>query len=348
VIVLRFVPLWRPPAGGRIVVFGLYLGAMFALFALAAHGAGHLASLAQRLAPKSDAASPAKPALAASATIAPTHRIAMSVPQMRAEGSVTLAQGWWSERQRTNSYWGDRSRGRERDYGAWRGRERDYGSWRWGDNDEDNDEDEARSRYSENRGTYRTLCVRLCDGFYWPISYATTPEYFERDRRKCESSCGSPVRLYKYTNPGGDPEEMDDLSGRPYSRLKTAFLYRTAYDASCKCKSDPWEQEAIDLHRMYALEAAKRKGDKVAAKELDELKASREAARREAEAAARTAATIAKTETDGHPSDTSLPTDNPASRSSRERMSLGASSPPPARPSGPPTRFWKESADNAP
>ena len=66
---------------------------------------------------------------------------------------------------------------------------------------------------------------------------------------------------------------MEDLSGRPYSRLKTAYLYRTEYNESCKCKSDPWEQEATDRHRAYALEAAKRKGDKTAAQELDALNA---------------------------------------------------------------------------
>ena len=313
---------------------------MSALFALAAQGAGHLAALALHLVPKPGPASTGKPALATSPPTAATRKVAMSVPQTRSEEAVTLAQGWWWGR-------GYNSESRSRDQEP----ARDW--WQRSENEDEEGERERRPRARENRGTYRTLCVRLCDGFYWPISYATTPEHFDTDRRKCESSCGSPVQLYKYRNPGGELEDMEDLKGRPYSKLKTAFLYRTAYDASCKCKSDPWEQEATGRHRMYALEAAKRKGDKVAAKELDELKVTREAERRDAEAAARAAVATAKVETNprddaGQPSVTPLATSNPISRSSRERMSLGAGSPPPSKPSGPPTRFWRDRSDNAP
>ena len=233
------------------------------------------------------------------------------------------------------------------DRSSWRERS---GGWGWG-NDEDNED-----RPSESRGTYRTLCVRLCDGFYWPISYATTLEHFDRDRRKCESGCGSPVRLYLHRNPGGEIEDMEDLSGRPYSRLKTAFLYRTEYNESCKCKSDPWEQEATDRHRAYALEAAKRRGDKTAAKELDALNAAREAARRQAEAATRATAATEKraatlSEGPAQASDAQGKIDDSAEHTPRrnERMSLGAGSPAPAaKPSSSPTRYWRDRSDNAP
>ena len=29
--------------------------------------------------------------------------------------------------------------------------------------------------------TYRTLCVRLCDGYYFPVSFSTLPNHFQRD-----------------------------------------------------------------------------------------------------------------------------------------------------------------------
>ncbi len=101
------------------------------------------------------------------------------------------------------------------------------------------------------------MCVRLCDGYYWPISFATTSAHFQIDRRKCEQSCGSPVELYKYPNPGGQPEEMEDLRGQAYTQLKTAFLYRSAHNASCKCKADPWEEAAKQQHLDYARAAKK-------------------------------------------------------------------------------------------
>lgn len=142
-------------------------------------------------------------------------------------------------------------------------------------------------------GTFRTLCVRLCDGSFYPISFATTEEYFERDQKRCQSSCNSPARLYVYKNPNGEIEEMKDLDDQPYSRLKTAFLYRTKYDSACKCTPHPWEQQAVDRHRLYALEAARQMGDKIAAKTADELKSKIEADKRKLRSQKKSASTSA-------------------------------------------------------
>jgi hypothetical protein len=120
-------------------------------------------------------------------------------------------------------------------------------------------EDDEEERKPDSVATYRTVCVRLCDGYYFPMSYATTPDHFAKDAAKCEASCGSPVRLYVHENPGSETESMEDLSGRPYSELKTAYLYRTEYVPSCSCKAQPWEQEAQDKHRVYALAESEQK-----------------------------------------------------------------------------------------
>jgi hypothetical protein len=103
--------------------------------------------------------------------------------------------------------------------------------------------------------TYRTMCVRLCDGFYWPISFATTNGSIGRDSKLCSDSCNAPTALYYYPNPGAEIEEMVNLKGEPYTRLSTAFLYRVKYDASCKCRAHPWEQEAMAQHQKYAEDA---------------------------------------------------------------------------------------------
>jgi hypothetical protein len=120
-------------------------------------------------------------------------------------------------------------------------------------------------------GTFRTVCVRLCDGYYFPVSFAVGADRLDRDRNVCESRCGSQGRLFVHPNPGGSIDDLRDLAGRPYSQLRTAFLYRTEYVADCKCKAHPWEQQAADQHRLYALAAAKRKGDKEAATQLTAL-----------------------------------------------------------------------------
>jgi hypothetical protein len=111
---------------------------------------------------------------------------------------------------------------------------------------------ERARMYGRHRGTYRTVCVRLCDGFFFPISFSTTPDRFAADENACLSRCGSPARLYVYPNPGAEPEQMTDLRGQPYMALKSAFLFRTEYVEACTCKPHPWEQEALDRHRLYA------------------------------------------------------------------------------------------------
>lgn len=131
---------------------------------------------------------------------------------------------------------------------------------------EERDEDWATGRgFSHSRGTYRTVCVRLCDGYFFPISFATTPSRFAADEDACRSRCRTPARLFVYPNPGGEPEQMVDVKGEPYTALKTAFLFRTTYNESCTCKPHPWEQEALDRHRLYA-ERAQGKKRAVAAK----------------------------------------------------------------------------------
>ncbi len=128
------------------------------------------------------------------------------------------------------------------------------------------DEDWSERRgYVPARGTYRTVCVRLCDGYFFPISFATTPGRFAADEDTCHSRCRTPARLFVYPNPGGEPEQMVDVKGEPYTALKTAFLFRTTYNESCTCKPHPWEQEARDRHRLYA-ERAQGKKPAVAAK----------------------------------------------------------------------------------
>jgi hypothetical protein len=88
-------------------------------------------------------------------------------------------------------------------------------------------------------GTYRTLCVRLCDGFYFPMSYATHPDRFALDAKRCERSCPSRSRLFVHRNPGESVNEMVDLEGRSYRDLPTAFLHQVQYVPDCSCHGTP-------------------------------------------------------------------------------------------------------------
>ncbi|MEM1306976.1 MAG: DUF2865 domain-containing protein [Pseudomonadota bacterium] len=111
------------------------------------------------------------------------------------------------------------------------------------------------SRYDTGRGntyrglpfaTYRTLCVRLCDGFYFPVSFSTLPNYFERDSDVCQSKCAAPTSLYYHQNPGGSIDQMVSATDNSaYRDLTTAFQYRKTFTRGCSCKASEYIPDGI-------------------------------------------------------------------------------------------------------
>lgn len=114
----------------------------------------------------------------------------------------------------------------------------------------------AEDWYHGSGGTYRTVCVRLCDGAYFPVSFSTTRNWFNRDEAVCKSRCGAPARLYVAPNPGGSPETMRDRNGASYIALPTAFQFRKGTVSGCSCRAEAWEAASIERHRGYEIAAA--------------------------------------------------------------------------------------------
>jgi Protein of unknown function (DUF2865) len=90
--------------------------------------------------------------------------------------------------------------------------------------------------------TYRTVCVRLGDGYFFPISFETTPDHFRDDEQTCQRMCpAAEVRLYTYHNPGEEVAQAVSLDGRFYSELPTAFEYRKKLTGlSCRRPGESW------------------------------------------------------------------------------------------------------------
>jgi Protein of unknown function (DUF2865) len=124
-------------------------------------------------------------------------------------------------------------------------------------------DDEERQGRSSEGGYFRTVCVRLCDGFPIPLSFSKPRSQFGKDARRCAQACPA-GRLFVYRNPGAAMEDMVDLDGRPYRRLATAFLHQTRHVENCTCHGNPWDQEATARHKAYAEQAAQRQAAQVA------------------------------------------------------------------------------------
>ena len=87
-------------------------------------------------------------------------------------------------------------------------------------------------------GTYRTVCVRSCDGGYFPISFATVPARFPDDDKTCKALCpATEASLYSYRNPGEDMNQAVSINGQPYSSSPNAFRFRQEFNPSCACKA---------------------------------------------------------------------------------------------------------------
>ena len=92
--------------------------------------------------------------------------------------------------------------------------------------------------FGSHGDTYRTMCVRTSDGFYWPISFSTTRDRFDEDQATCAAMCpGHGVELFAYRNPGEQVDAMiSTRTAQPYTAQSYAFAYRESFDPNNRCQ----------------------------------------------------------------------------------------------------------------
>ena len=110
----------------------------------------------------------------------------------------------------------------------------------------------ASGKVSHRSETYKTVCVRLCDGYYFPIGRNVPRKHLGDHEDLCISRCSAPARLFVQKEPGGSSETLTDLSGRSYLSLKSAFRYQKSVVKNCRCRAQPWSIAERDRHRLYA------------------------------------------------------------------------------------------------
>lgn len=114
----------------------------------------------------------------------------------------------------------------------------------WGEESDGPSQSNANQFGNLPFATYRTLCVRLCDGYYFPVSFSTLPNHFQRDAELCQSQCAAPAELFYHQNPGGAVEQMVSAGNQqPYNSLKSAWRYRKEFVQGCSCKSAEYQPQ---------------------------------------------------------------------------------------------------------
>lgn len=94
---------------------------------------------------------------------------------------------------------------------------------------------ERENVQSERALVSRAFCVRLCDGFYFPLGPATNGRSAQAQVTACSQMCpAARVALYSLPN-GGEVGEAVGPSGQRYASLEKAYHFRTHLSGGCTC-----------------------------------------------------------------------------------------------------------------
>lgn len=102
------------------------------------------------------------------------------------------------------------------------------------------------------RGGNVAVCVRSCDGGFFPISYSAGSEDGDDLTALCAALCpNAPASVYTYGG-GADIESAVSLTGQAYRALPAAFRYRTTFDSTCTCKAagQTWVAALSEAERL--------------------------------------------------------------------------------------------------
>jgi hypothetical protein len=127
---------------------------------------------------------------------------------------------------------------------------------------------------------YRTVCVRTCDGYFFPISFSTSQDRFRDDEATCQRMCpAAEVMLFSHRNPGEDMRQAVSTSGdrKLYTELPNAFKYKTEWSNTCVCKqaNESWANAVKDDPSMQT--ALERQDIVVTEEKAKQLSAPRDA-----------------------------------------------------------------------
>jgi hypothetical protein len=108
-----------------------------------------------------------------------------------------------------------------------------------------------RPKWREFGGGSYLVCVRACDGSFFPVSY---PGGNPSDLHEvCQSLCpNATVALYSFPF-GGVIDEAVSANGEPYANLPNAHKFEQTFDASCSCRApgQSWAEALAAAEAKY-------------------------------------------------------------------------------------------------
>ncbi len=105
-------------------------------------------------------------------------------------------------------------------------------------------------------GSY-AVCVRTCDGSFFPVSYTGTGSRADSLEEVCRALCpNADVALYSFPFGGTIDEAASSSNGEPYANLPDAGKFQQTYDPNCSCrrKGQSWADALADAEARYGHE----------------------------------------------------------------------------------------------
>jgi hypothetical protein len=105
-------------------------------------------------------------------------------------------------------------------------------------------------------GSY-AVCVRTCDGSFFPVSYTGAGSRADSLEDVCRALCpNADVALYSFPFGGTIDGAASSSNGEPYANLPNAGKFQQTYDPNCSCrrKGQSWADALADAEARYGHE----------------------------------------------------------------------------------------------
>ena len=111
----------------------------------------------------------------------------------------------------------------------------------------------VRLEWRREAGGSYTVCVRTCDGGFFPVTYFGAGSRADTLEEVCQLHCSNAeVKLYSFPF-GGTIDEAVSSAGQPYASLPNAHKFEQSYDSSCSCrrKGQSWAEALAAAEAKY-------------------------------------------------------------------------------------------------
>jgi hypothetical protein len=85
--------------------------------------------------------------------------------------------------------------------------------------------------------TRRSVCVRMCDGYYFPLGNVKDDASLEGQEMMCRAACpGATTKLFTIPSGTESIDQAVSLQGKSYRSIPMAYAYESSLDSTCACR----------------------------------------------------------------------------------------------------------------